>query len=506
MKKLKYGVNQKRHLGRLGSCFVRWCVSVIILVFLPVSPSINADESGDCSISNYKAKRLGSSDLSPDSRPLAIRTRNLAQQVERTLRFTVLAPGLLHLSNAGQNPFDARILLLPGSGRSSERGASVGTIEKGKTVLVAVIPGKYELIIDEGGEVEESSCPPLSYHAVVKLLKSEANLASLLGGPWHDRVNLDATLQPQTYQATLAALNPEQLFIADVKKPSLVEIALTKSTSPKARLLLNGEPTGGRVRVLVGNYVYFSLIREDGLPFDRVDVASITIRALPFQGEQIFESVPEKAEVEILNRVAAKLVLKNLAPLDFRKVTLVFEPTFDGARTPPGMTAMVGRYGRPAWSKTFADWKSGEEKTVDFGVLFPRVQETQQYFLSMVVTELEAQGGDFQRKESSEYLFKADISLSETAKIASPKTTLAVEQANTVEHPDYETQLKLPVMTNCVKKHPNFDESFQKCQGIVFKWRNHCSATLRVTTPAFVECVRKGVMSEAPELLKRPRQ
>ena len=481
-------------------------LSVIAFIYLLATSSLNAQESSECSFPTYKAKRSGPTNLSPDSHFLKINTMNHAQEKERTLRFAVLAPGRLHLRNAGKNSFDAHLSLLSSSGRSSYRGAFFGTVAKGKTVMMPVIPGDYEVRIGESGEIEELTCPPLLYQADVKLMAPDAMLAPLLRGPWPDKTKLAASPQTKTYQTTLATLNPRPIFFVDVEKPSLIEIALTKNSSPQTRLHLEGTTTARLVRVIVWRSVYFSLTREDGLPFDRVDIASFTIKAIPFQGERIFEWVPKKAEVNVLDRVAAKLVLKNLASLDFRKVTLVFEPIFKGAQTPPGMTAMEIGKGRPAWSKTFAHWKAGEEKIVDFGVLFPRIKQTGDYSLNMGLTTLEAQDGPVLRTEESEFIFREQISLSEMAKSASPKMALALEQANTVEHPDYETQLKIPVMTNCAKKYPQYGQSFQECQGLIFKWRNHCSASHSVTTLAFVECVRKGLQDAAPELLKRPPQ
>lgn len=161
----------------------------------------------------------------------------------------------------------------------------------------------------------------------------------------------------------------------------------------------------------------------------------------------------------------------------------------------------VGR-GRQAWAKTFDGWRAGEEKIVDLGTLFPRVQQIQKYSLCVDAISVEARSSPI--RVTSERLLSEEISLDELARVSSPERSLAVDQANTIEHPDYLTQLKLPVMTNCAKKYPQYGEPFQECQGLIFKWRNRCATVERVTTPAFVECVRKGLKGEAPELLERP--
>jgi hypothetical protein len=441
---------------------------------------------------------------------LVFDTLNLASDEERSLGFTVQKPGRLQIRNSGTHPFESRLHALIGPTQKSEHSLGLGTIDIGKVVIVPVVPGNYRIRLQESGDYEEPMCPPISLRAAISMAPPMTTLA------WADQTKIPASPKAIGYKTTLSAMNPEPGFFMNLTKPSYVEVKLTDggASRPKILLLPNGQPQGAIYRrSIVGDGRYsFGFERAEGLPLDRVDTVNFTARAIPLLGERIFESVPEKSEVEVLDRVTAKIVFKNLAPLDFRKVTLVFGPFFKGAAMPAGMSARTV-YGRPAWAKTFDEWKAGEEKTVDFGVLFPRINQIQSYVLTVFVTTsethhtviattLDTPHGPIPIK--SEHVLRGEISLTKLAKSSLPKKRLAIDQANTVEHPDYESQLKIPVMTNCSKKFPQYGEPFEKCQGLVFKWRNHCSATHIVTTSIFVDCVRKGLEREAPDLLKRP--
>ncbi len=482
--------------------------SFILTILLGLASSVSAEVESDCrqswgqKHSKYQAKRSGGKDLTFGARGLEFQTVNLAPDEQRKFHFGVRTPGILRIRNAGKDLFDATLHLTPNAQRELERAVSLGTLKKGHTVSVPVGPGEYFVSIQEQGEFEESECPPLSYRVEATLIAAGKQVAKLLAQPFSDETKLKPLPTPTPIEVTLSALNPEPKFALELKKPSLVEVSLAKDSNRSVELLLNGAPQGKRLRTLSLWSSSFSLKRPDGVPIDRVHAANFTLRVVPFQGEEerIFDSLPEKAKVEVLGRVAAKLVFKNLSPVDFKKVTLRFAPTFQTAQTPPGMTLDV-QSGRPTWTKSFDGWKAFEEKVIDFGVLVPSIRQVESYHLSVFVIALEAQGGPVQ--VTSEHLLKAEVALSKTAKVSSPQLGQAVEQANTVEHPDYESQLKIPVMANCWKKHAQNNEAFQKCQGLVLQWRDRCSATHQVTTSEFVECVRKGLQGEAPELLKR---
>jgi hypothetical protein len=481
-------------------------LAVFLYPHLVFAPPLRAQVPSEC-IDNWRtqhddfeATRGGPADLMPGSGDIELKTVSLALEEEKTLRFKARVGGLLAVRNAGRNRFDAHLLLRVSSDGAGDRLLSLGTLEKGTAVVVPVIAGNYELRLSESGELEEFECPPLPYHAAVTLSPPDASAVSALEERWESRKEIKATPGLMTLRTTLAALNPEPVFVLTLDRPSLVEVALPEGDPSRAQLSLNGVPKGTLLQTLQPWTVHFSVDRAQGLPLDRLDIVNLRIKTVPLQGGQIIQSVPNKATVEVLGRVVVKLVLRNQAPLDFRNVSLKFVPYFTGASTPPGMQAVRTDMGRLAWVKTFDSWESGEEKAVDFGVLIPRVTQVQSYSLGIYVTTLEMESGSI--SDVSGHFLREEIALVDTAKMSSPGSSRAVEQADIVEHPDYETRVKIPVMRACGKKHPRYDQAFQRCQDVIFHWRNRCAASHRVTTTPFVDCVWKGIESEAPDLLR----